>query len=92
MTYTKTFALLNPWAETTPWECLVRPTDCCSPTHDHSPMVNDLCAVDGCAEPLLEGEVCYAVTELRRAPDGVHPQWVCWRHVRPDEGPIKVTR
>lgn len=88
-TYTKTFALMNPWAETLPWACLVRPTNCTSPTHEHTPMVNDPCAVEDCAEPLLEGEACYAVIGLPRNDRG-REQWVCWRHVRPDEGPIRV--
>lgn len=85
-TYTKTFVILHPWAETLPWACLVRPTACISPTHDHSPMVNEPCAVEDCGEPLRENEACYAVVELPRADD--RERWVCWRHVRPDEGPI----
>lgn len=90
MTHTKTFNLLNAWAETTPWDCLIRETGCISKTHDHSPMVNDECAWGGCDELLREREVCYAVIELKRAPGAKHEPWVCWRHVRPDEGPITV--
>jgi len=103
MTHTKTYNVLHPWAETTPWECLVRPTNCCAgPEHDHDPMVNDPCAVLDCREPMLAGEVCYAVCEIERR-HGLPPQnpngkarqreaWVCWRHVRPDDGPIRVSR
>jgi len=81
-TYTKTYALLDPWAETLPWECA---------THAHNPMANDPCAVEDCDELLRAGEVCYAVVELPRLPDG-HERWVCWRHVRPDDGPIRVAK
>lgn len=87
-TYVKTFTLMDAWASTIPWDCLVRSTDCCSSTHDHSPMVDDPCAVDSCHEPLREDETCYAVVELGRIGD--REQWVCWRHVRPDEGPIRI--
>ncbi len=96
----RTFTKLSPWAETTPWDCLIRPTRCCSPTHDHSTMVGDPCAVPECAAPLVEDEVCYAVTELDRiespplqrqdGPVREQEQWVCWRHVRPDQGPIRA--
>lgn len=78
-------AMLIPWAETIPWVCLVRPTNCISPDHAHDPMVDDPCAI--CDQPLVIDEVCYAVIELPRdARD--REQWVCWRHVR-DE-PIRV--
>jgi hypothetical protein len=77
---------MHPWAQTFPWDCLIRPTSCISPTHDHNPMVGDLCAVEGCGEPLRDRESCYAVIELKRG-DAKHERWVCWRHVHPDEGP-----
>lgn len=90
--HTKTFALLHPWASTIPWDCLVRQTRCCAgPEHEHDPMANDPCAVPECAQPLLVDEECYAVIELKRGPDNREP-WVCWRHVRPDEGPVRVPR
>lgn len=44
------------------------------------PMVDDPCSVDTCRKPLRAREECYSTTQL----DG----WVCWRHVRPDAGPI----
>lgn len=90
-THTRTYALLNAWAETYPWDCLIRPTQCISPDHQHNPMADQLCAVGDCQKPLLADEVCYAVTELDRLPDGREP-WVCWRHVRPDDGPIRLAR
>ena len=77
-THTKTYAELSAWASTLPWG-----------SGDHSPIVGDLCAEERCDEPLLADEVCYAVTELPKA--GEQQPWVCWRHVRPDDGPIKVT-
>lgn len=86
-TYTKTYALMDPWAETTPWDCLVRETGCISATHDHNPMVDQPCAAPQCDELLKIGETCYAVTQLDRDENG-REQWVCWRHVRPDDGPI----
>ncbi|MFD7999950.1 hypothetical protein [Streptomyces mirabilis] len=82
MTHTKTFELLDAWAETTPWTCRAE-------GHDHSPMANQPCAIGRCGELLLRNEVCYAVTALERGGDG-HEQWVCWRHVRPDDGPIRI--
>ena len=90
-TCTRTYALMDPWAQTTPWDCLIRPTTCISRTHDHDPMVNDPCAVTDCGHLLRDREVCYAVTELGRGKDGREP-WVCWRHVRPDDGPIRIPR
>lgn len=90
-TYTKTYELLDAWAETTPWDCLVRDTGCVSGTHDHAPLVNQPCAISDCGEPLVAGETCYAVTNLERLPNG-HEPWVCWRHVRPDDGPVRVSK
>jgi hypothetical protein len=73
-TYTKTYALMDPWAETIPWECLVRETNCCAgPEHDHSPMVDDPCAVEDCREPLRLGETCYAVGENKLTPPAGNP-------------------
>lgn len=89
-THTKTYALMNPWAETLPWDCLVRQTGCVSSTHDHNPMVDQPCSAPQCDEPLKANEVCYSVTELERDENGREP-WVCWRHVRPDDGPIRTT-
>lgn len=89
----KTRTKCNAWAETQPWPCLVRATNCCSPTHDHSPMVGDGCAHPDCTWLLPENEVCYAVTQIERE-DG-REQWVCWRHVVDESGefmeePIRV--
>lgn len=90
-THTKTYALMDAWAETIPWDCLIKDTGCCSQTHDHAPMANQKCAVEDCQEPLRPSEVCYAVTQLDRLHNG-HEPWVCWRHVRPDDGPIGTPR
>jgi hypothetical protein len=78
-TYTKTYALLDAWAQSFPWDCLIRETTCCSATHNHTPMVGEPCAVENCGEPIRDRESCYRVTQQ----DG----YVCWRHVHPDEGP-----
>lgn len=86
-TRTRTYTLLDAWAETLPWDCLIRDTGCVSRTHDHTPMANAPCAIPDCGEPLKPGEVCYAVTQLDRDEHG-REQWVCWRHIRPDNGPI----
>ncbi|AYF29323.1 hypothetical protein CSH63_17995 [Micromonospora tulbaghiae] len=78
-TRTKTYTLLSAWAQSFPWDCLIRDTTCASATHAHDPMVNQPCAVDGCDEPIRDREACYLVTEQEG--------WVCWRHVHPDDGP-----
>jgi hypothetical protein len=78
-TYTKTYALLDAWAQSFPWDCRARSTSCASKTHDHSPMVGDVCAVESCDEPIRERESCYMVVQVEG--------WVCWRHVHPDDGP-----
>jgi len=82
-THTKTYALMNAWASTLPWE------PCGKPWHRHTPMAGQLCAVGDCREPLKAREECYYVLELPTGEDGAE-QAVCWRHVRPDEGPIVV--
>ncbi len=84
-TYTKTYALMDAWASTLPWE------PCDKPGHNHSPMVDQPCAVEDCREPLKAREECYYVTQLGRDADD-REQAVCWRHVRPDEGPLRIAR
>lgn len=80
-TYTRTYARLNAWASTMPWACT-------QAGHWHTPRVDQPCAVDDCRKPLKAREEVYYVVELPRV-DGVEPA-VCWRHVRPDHGPIVV--
>jgi hypothetical protein len=46
------------------------------------PLVEGKCAVKNCGKPLRLREECYGVTQLEG--------WVCWRHIRPDDGPIRV--
>jgi len=82
MTHTRTYTLLNAWAETTPHAC---PPNCDKP-HAH---VGDPCDAAQCDEALVADEVCYSVTELDRNEAGREP-WVCWRHIRPDDGPIRT--
>jgi len=86
---TQTCAPIEAWGSTFPWTCLIRQTSCCSTIHDHIPMVGDPCAFDGCDEPLLVDEECYFVAGVPQDPWGRH-RAVCWRHVRPGEGPLIV--
>ena len=79
-THTRTYTILTAWAETTPHVCAPG----CTKSHAHP---GDQCDAPQCDEQLVAGETCYSVTELPRAADGREP-WVCWRHVRPDDGPI----
>lgn len=79
-THTKTYALMDPWASSIPWE----PATCRKPCNHTMPHVGDQCAVEDCRKPLLSGEVMYKVTQ--RSQD----EYVCWRHVQPNNGPIKV--
>jgi hypothetical protein len=82
-TYTKTYALLDAWASTLPWQ------DCGKAGHRHSPLVGQPCAIQSCGQPLKAREECYYVTQLDRDECG-NEQAVCWRHVRPDDGPIAI--
>jgi hypothetical protein len=74
MTHTKTFVLLHPWAESTPWPADI-PRDV---NGAHAARPGDPCEAPQCDATLEANEVCYHVTELSR--DGREP-WVCWRHV-----------
>jgi hypothetical protein len=76
VTYVKTFTLYDAWASTIPH----------APGHHHGPRVGDECAEPQCTEPLRKGEECYYVVQLPEI-DG-REQAVCWRHVRPDKGPV----
>lgn len=81
-TRTRTYALMDAWAETTPHSCA---PGCVQP-HAH---VGDLCDAPQCDELLLARETCYSVAQLDRDANGREP-WVCWRHIRPDDGPIRI--
>ncbi len=97
-TYTRTWPLLDAWASTLPWNCHTNPAGCVAAGHDHAPVVGDPCAVPECGRPLRGREVCYAAVEYpaRTGPPPGNPagphrqreQWVCWRHIRPADGPI----
>ncbi len=85
VTRTRTWELLHAWAETTPV-----PEN--EPGHYKGARVGDLCTWPPCGEHFRPGETVYSVTEQDRSdalPGRTEP-WVCWRHVRPDEGPLKV--
>lgn len=79
-THTRTYVVLDPWAQTIPHACAAG----CDKPHVHP---GDPCDAPQCNEPLKANEVCYAVTQLNRDVNG-RERWVCWRHVRPDQGPI----
>lgn len=84
-THTKTFVTYGAWAETTPHK-----RD--APGFDRAAREGDPCCEPQCDEHLRADEVVYAVVELGRedANPGRNEPWVCWRHVRPDQGPVKV--
>lgn len=81
-THTKTYTLMDAWASTLPL-AVDRVKPC-----NTGPVVGDGCAVEDCDYSLRAGEECYSVTQLPEV-DGRN-QWVCWRHVQPDRGPITV--
>lgn len=81
-THTRTYTLLDAWASTLPWTCGTA-------GHTHSPMANQVCAIEDCMQLLKAGEECYYVTQLDRDEHG-NEQAVCWRHVRPDDGPVSA--
>jgi hypothetical protein len=87
-TYTKTFAIYGAWASTVPLDR----RDCVAPCNKPHVHNWDVCAEPQCDEQFLPDEVCYSVTELRAPADHPGELWVCWRHVQPDEGPIRITR
>lgn len=80
-THTRTYVVLDAWAETLPHVCAPG----CTKPHVHA---GDVCAVGDCGEALPAGQVVYATVELDRDRPG--ERWVCWRHIRPDDGPIAV--
>lgn len=86
-THTKTYALYNAWAETTPVE-----SD--APEGYRGARVGDLCCEPQCSHHLRVGETVYAVTGLDRehANPGRNEPWVCWRHVRSDQGPLTLAK
>lgn len=84
-TYTKTYALLHAWAQT---DALPRDY----PGHREHAREGDLCCAEQCGELLVAGDVVYAPIELDRsdAQPGRGEPWVCWRHIRPDAGPLRA--
>ncbi|MEV7011562.1 hypothetical protein [Streptosporangium sp. NPDC051022] len=85
-TYTKTYTLMHAWAETVVHtkntigvsKAVREDAPCCAPE---------------CDELLVAGEVAYSPVELERthANPGRGEPWVCWRHIRPDDGPLRVS-
>lgn len=90
MTRTTEPQVMGAWASTMPFDCNVR-NSCRHKSHGHTPMSGDLCGHPDCAEALLPYQEVYAVTELPRQPGQHGETWVCWRHVRPDKGPVDIS-
>ena len=92
-TYTKTFTLLNAWASTTPADYgnMPRAGDPCAVPSCGQPLVanEEVYAVIEIGGPDAPEPAPCLHGPLTTAECG-HPcgQWVCWRHVRPDDGPV----
>lgn len=76
---------MNAWAET-----VTHRRD--EPGSPQAAREGDPCCAPDCQHTLAADEVAYSPTELDRqhANPGRAEPWVCWRHVRPDLGPITV--
>lgn len=84
-TRTRTYTLMHAWAETT-----VSTGD--TPGVPHAAREDDPCCAPRCDELLVAGETAYSPIELGRehAALGRREPWVCWRHIRPDDGPLTM--
>jgi hypothetical protein len=98
-THTKTFTLLDDWAATIPHDC----KGCGKPhVHVHDLCAVPSCggllhrgeqvyAVIQTGGPDAPEPVpCEVNPQLTTADCHHAEQWVCWRHIRPDDGPIKI--
>jgi hypothetical protein len=85
MTYTKTYTIMDAWAQTVP-----HAKD--DPRFPQAAREGDPCCAPQCDEVLRADEVAYAPVHLDRAManPGRGEPWVCWRHIRPDQGPIRI--
>lgn len=97
-THTKTYVLLNAWASTVPWTCdtpghthsPMVGDPCAVPrcreqlqAHETVYAVTETGGPDA-PEPIP----CTSDPSLTTAECHHTEQWVCWRHIRPDDGPI----
>jgi hypothetical protein len=99
-THTKTYALLTAWASTLPHECAdrtghvhVHAGDACAVPRCGEPMPasETVYAVTEVGESdAPEAIPCRTNPAITTADCHHAEQWVCWRHVRPDDGPITV--
>lgn len=99
-THTKTFVVLNAWASTVPWKYRDRPTtmavvgDPCAVLRCRKPFIDGevvYAVIESGGPDAPEPQPCTTDSTLTTADCGHAEQWVCWRHVRPDDGPIRVT-
>jgi hypothetical protein len=94
-THTKTFTLLSAWASTTPadYGSMPRPgSPCAVPSCGRPLKANEaIYAVTETGGPDAPQPIrCTANPALTTADCDHAEQWVCWRHIRPDGGPITV--
>jgi hypothetical protein len=95
-THTKTFTQLSSWASTTPADYgdMPRPGSPCAVPRCGQPLkANEIIyAVTETGGPDAPEPIpCTSNPELTTADCGHGHQWVCWRHIRPDDGPIVAT-
>ena len=95
-TYTKTYALMSAWASTTPADYgdMPRPGDPCAVPSCSAHLVADETVYSVIESggpdapdpiPCIDGPLTTA-----QCGHGHRHQWVCWRHVCPDAGPITI--
>jgi hypothetical protein len=98
-TYTKTFIQLNDWASTIPHECIgcgkphAHVGDACAVPSCAAPLLagQTIYAVIETGGPdAPEPAPCEVNPNLTTATCHHAEQWVCWRHIRPDDGPISI--
>ena len=99
-THTKTYALLTAWASTVPHDCKgcgkphFHAGDLCAVPRCQEPVlagetVYSVTETGGPDAP--EPVPCQTNPALTTADCHHAEQWVCWRHVQPDRGPITVS-
>lgn len=96
-THTKTFVLLTAWASTIPHDCVdcggvhVHVGDLCAIARCRQPLLagQTVYAVCETGDPDAPPAVpCETNPQLTTAECHHAEQWVCWRHIRPDDGPV----
>src|SRR3954452_16090739 len=98
-TYTRVYVQLDAWASTIPHTCVgcgrphVHAGDACAVPSCGKPLpagetVYAVMQTGGPGAP--EPQPCEANPALTTADCHHAEQWVCWRHVRADDGPVRV--